>query len=439
MSEERIKFTDLKLQSDVLEAIDAFGFEYATPIQSQVITPVLEGRDVVGCAQTGTGKTAAFLIPVVNQLLTKKHEAIRCLILAPTRELAIQIEQNLVGLIYNTNITCQAIFGGNQKDNFTEQKQSIQNKVDILVATPGRLIAHINLGYTDLSEIDYFILDEADRMMDMGFIGDIMKIHKLLPAQKQTLMFSATMAANIRKLAEKILTDPVQINLAVDKPAENINQLAFMVYDNNKIALLKYIVENSTITNMLVFASRKNDVDTITRELNRVGIECAAMHSDKDQQERNELLRSFKSGKIKILIATDILSRGIDIDSLSHVVNYDIPDDPADYVHRVGRTARAGKSGAAISFINEADQFKFYNIEKLIERELDKGETPSAIGQSPEYDPTKPRKKPHGKGRGHRKGGKNFRGKKGGGYRGKSKNHSHSAKSGDRRPGGSKN
>lgn len=432
MSEEKIKFTDLKLKNDVLEAIDAFGFEYATPIQSQVITPVLAGRDVVGCAQTGTGKTAAFLIPVVDRLLEKKHDAIRCLILAPTRELAIQIEQNLVGLIYNTNITCQSVYGGNQKDNFTEQKQSIRNKVDILVATPGRLIAHINLGYTDLSEIDFFILDEADRMMDMGFIGDIMKIHKLLPEKKQTLMFSATMAANIRKLAEKILHNPVQINLAVDKPAENINQLAFMVYDNHKISLLKYIIENSVITNMIVFASRKSDVDSITRELKREGIECAAMHSDKDQQERNELLRTFKAGQINILIATDILSRGIDIDSLSHVVNYDIPDDPADYVHRVGRTARAGKSGAAVSFINDADQFKFYNIEQLIERVLEKGETPSAIGESPTYDPSKRRSSGRGK-HGSRKKGRNHRGKKGG-YRGKNNERPRGSKSGSRRP-----
>lgn len=380
-------FSDFNLNKDLLSAVDAFGFDKPTPIQAQVIPEILKGQDIIGCAQTGTGKTAAFLIPLVNKLLEKESNKVRCVILSPTRELAQQIEQNLIGFIYGTHVSCQAVYGGNEGAEFSQQKASIQNGVDIIVATPGRLKSHISLGYADFSELDFFILDEADRMLDMGFIEDIKLLNSKLPEKKQTLLFSATMAPNIRKLAEKILNNPTQINLSVDKPAENINQLAYLVYDENKVALLEHIVKTQDVKTMVVFASRKSDVDRIANSLKKYNFPIAAIHSGKDQSERNEILRKFKAGHYKMLVATDILSRGIDIDDLSHVVNHDIPDDPADYVHRVGRTARAGKSGAAISFINPKDQFKFYNIEKLVEKDLEKLQTPEEIGKSPGYDP----------------------------------------------------
>ncbi len=413
MTDTKTAFKDLPLSATLQEGVEAYGFEHATPIQSSVIPAALEGKDILGCAQTGTGKTAAFLIPIVEKCMRNQGKGIQCLVIAPTRELVIQIEQNLLGLLYFTSLSSQAIYGGQNSGDFVQQKAAMKQGADIIIATPGRLIQHINLGYVDLSTVTTFVLDEADRMLDMGFIGDIVNIHRKLENPKlQCLMFSATMAAGIRKLALDVLRDPFQINLAIAKPAAGINQQAYMVYDNNKTKLLEHIIKTNEIKSMIVFVSRIANVNDVHRDLVSLdtGLNIKAMHSGKDQDERNDIMRNFKAGNLHVLVATDILSRGIDVDDLSHVVNYDIPDDPADYVHRIGRTARAGKSGAAITFVNDKEQFRFYNIEQLIERTIEKTPTPAEIGESPTYDPTKPRKKKGGfnrKGKGKFSGNRN--------------------------------
>lgn len=378
-------FSSFNLSDEVIEGIDCMQYNSATPIQENAIPLILSRQDLIACAQTGTGKTAAFLIPLIQLLQNSSGSHIKCIILAPTRELVVQIDQNLQGLSYFAGVSSKSVYGGNQSDEFIQQKLSIQNGADIIIATPGRLIAHINLGYVKLNQVEILVLDEADRMLDMGFVGDILKINDLLVGKKQTLMFSATMATPIRKLAQQILNQPQQLNLAIAKPAEGINQMAYMVHDQNKIALLEHILANSEVKNMIVFASSKISVDNVEYRLKKLNYSVRSIHSGKEQADRNETLRLFKAGEFTILVATDIMSRGIDIDELSHVVNFDIPDDPADYVHRIGRTARAGKSGAAIAFINEKDNFKFFNIEQLIERELEKHNTPEEIGDSPKY------------------------------------------------------
>ncbi len=394
-----MKFKDLNLKPELIEGIEGMRFENATPIQEKAIPVILDNHDLIACAQTGTGKTAAFIIPVLNKLIGKADSKTRCLIIVPTRELAIQIDQNLEGLSYYTGVTSQAVYGGGESADFVAQKKSIQQGVEILIATPGRLKSYLHLDILDLSTIETLILDEADRMLDMGFIEDIKAIIQKCPKERQTLMFSATMAARIRDLSEDILNNPKQINLAIAKPAENINQQAYLVNSEHKDALLMFILEHASIKNMIIFVSRKDSADQLYRKIKAHNHSVKVIHSGRDQTERNETMRLFKAGKFKIIVATDILSRGIDIDDLSHVVNYDIPDDPADYVHRIGRTARAGASGAAISFINQKDQFNFYNIEQLIERELEKLHIPSVIGESPEYNPQKPTKKKRNKSR----------------------------------------
>lgn len=366
-----------------------------TPVQEQALPIILKNEDLMGFAQTGTGKTAAFLIPILQKLDGNTTPGIKCLILVPTRELAQQIEVNLTGLGYFTSVSSQAVYGGNQGDLFSVQKNSMTSGVDIIIATPGRFLQHVNLGYVKLNQVEMLVLDEADRMLDMGFVGDILKIGELLPKNKQTLFFSATMDGKIKQLAKKLLNNPNEINLAIAKPAEGINQMAFLVYDEYKVLLLEHYLNHQDVKNMIVFASRKVQVDEITRKLNKMGFAVTSMHSDKTQDERNEAIRLFKSGKFEVLVATDIVSRGIDIDDLSHVVNFDVPGDAADYVHRIGRTARAGKDGAGITFISPDDQLKFTYIEKLIEREVDKYLTPEEIGKSPEYNPEAQRT--HGK------------------------------------------
>lgn len=405
-------FSKFKLNQSILEGIDAMQYTSPTPVQEQALPIILKNEDLMGFAQTGTGKTAAFLIPILQKFDETKKPGIKCLILVPTRELAQQIEVNLTGLGYFTSVSSQAVYGGNQGDLFSAQKNSLTSGVDVIIATPGRFLQHINLGYVDLKSVEMLVLDEADRMLDMGFVGDILNISKMLNPEKQTLLFSATMDGKIKQLAQKLLRNPKEINLAIAKPAENINQMAFLVYDQYKIQLLEHYLRSQEVKNMIVFASRKIKVDEITRNLSRLGFSVVAMHSDKTQDERNEAMRLFKSGKYSILVATDIVSRGIDIDDLSHVVNFDVPGDAADYVHRIGRTARAGKNGAGITFISPEDQMNFTYIENLIEREVDKFLTPEEIGESPEYDPQANRK-PKGRGNnfGNKKG-RNQRNKK---------------------------
>ena len=398
-------FKELGLQGELLEGLEAMGFDQPTPIQETAIPIILKGSDLIGCAQTGTGKTGAFLIPLLNQINGSKREGTQAVILVPTRELAIQIDQALQGFSYFTDISAVAVYGGSNSDDFTKQKRAIQSGADVIVATPGRFKQHLGLGYMKLDTLTHFILDEADRMMDMGFIGDIKFVESKLPKNRQTLLFSATMAAGIRKLSYDILKDPQQINLAIAKPAAGINQRAINVYDGNKIPTLKHLIDGAEIKMMIIFAAQKSTVDSIQHELKRSGYKAEKLHSGMDQKDREATLLAFKQGKFNILAATDILSRGIDIDDISHVLNYNIPNDAADYVHRIGRTARAGKSGAAISFIDPKDQFNFWNIEQLIERTLDKENTPEDIGDSPIYDPKKPGKNAGGRS-GHRSGGR---------------------------------
>ena len=390
-----MKFSEFNLPEKIIEAIDFMGFQTATKIQEMAIPTIINGKDLIGCAQTGTGKTAAFLIPLLAKINENKSNGVKALVIVPTRELAQQIDEHFEALSYFLDIGSVAVYGGNQPELFNRQKKAIQNGVDVIIATPGRLIAHLNLGYLSLKSVDTLILDEADRMLEMGFIGDILKIIGYLPEKRQNLMFSATMKADIRKLAHQVLHEPEQINIAVSKPAEGLVQQAFMVYENSKPDFLLYLIKNLEITNMVVFVSRKVKVDEVHRHLVKAGIKCEAMHSGKEQDQRNEVIRHFRAGNFKILIATDVMSRGIDIDGISHVVNYDIPDDPADYVHRVGRTARAERTGAAITLINETkDQLYFYNIEELIEKKLEKNSIPEAVGSSPDYNPEKFLRKP---------------------------------------------
>lgn len=371
---------------EVEAAISDFGFTKPSEIQLKAIPEILAGKDLIGCAQTGTGKTAAFLIPILNKIISEENKKTRCLIICPTRELSEQIDQQIIGFAYHSSVSSIAVYGGNQAEKFTGQKKAIEHGVDIIIATPGRLLSHLNLGYLDLSAIEMLVLDEADRMLDMGFYDDIMKVVKLLPEKRQNLLFSATMHGKIRKLALQILKNPVEINLAIGKPAEGVTQRVYMVHDLHKIQLLEYIASNEHIENMIIFVSKKTEVDQVYRVLSKK-FPSGKIHSGIEQHERNQVMLDFKNKKFKFLVATDIISRGIDIKEISHVLNYDIPDDPADYVHRVGRTARADAKGQAISFLNLKDQISFFNIEKLIEQEIEKLTIPNSIGESPAYNP----------------------------------------------------
>lgn len=411
------------------------GFESATPVQEMAIPIILEGHDLIACAQTGTGKTAAFLIPTIDILDDIPGKHIKCLILCPTRELAVQIDRECEGLCYHTYVSSAAVYGGNKgADDFNRQKSAFTSGSDIVIATPGRLLQHLSLGYVDFSGVEFLILDEADRMLDMGFIADIQRIISLLPENRQTLLFSATMPTSIRNFAAQILKNPKSITLKVSKPAEGINQSAYCVFDDQKIALVSHLMKARKIESVIIFASRKNSVDRIVRALAREGFDARGMHSDRDQTEREEIINDFKNRKFPVLVATDILSRGIDIEGLSHVINYDVPPDPEDYVHRIGRTARADAKGEAITFINEDDMARFGSIERLIERELEKSPLPEGFGEGPEYAPFKKRRSSGKFGRGG-KGGKggNFNrgGKKGDFGKGKNRNHSKSSGAGD--------
>ncbi len=398
-----MNFSDLKLSPQLAESILAMGFEQATPIQELAIPAALENKDIIACAQTGTGKTAAYLIPVLHKLSENPSSNINTLILVPTRELAIQIDQQLQGFSYFVNVSSTAVYGGGDADIWTVQKNALVRGANIIIATPGRLISHLNFGYVNFDTIEHFILDEADRMLDMGFVDDIMNIEKHLPKTKQTLMFSATMPDKIRTLAKKILQNPFRIDLGISKPAENILQVAYLVYDENKIALIKKLVEGKDLESILIFSATKRNVKSITSTLKDIGFLAGEIHSDLEQKEREEVLLDFRNRKIQVLVATDIVARGIDITEIDLVINFDVPSDAEDYVHRVGRTARAQSSGVAITFINKKEQEKFQRIEKLIEDEILKLPTPNEIGESPDYNPKSETKKPKYK---HKKGGK---------------------------------
>ncbi len=416
-----LKFTEFDLSYSVLDSILSLGFEEATPIQEEAIPLALDGKDLIACAQTGTGKTGAYLIPVIERLSESPSGHIRALIIAPTRELAEQIDQNVDAMSYFTGVSSVVVIGGKDAGGFDRQKYAIQNGVDIVIATPGRLLTHMDLNYVDFSQVEFVILDEADKMLDMGFHADILKILKDVPENRQTLMFSATMPKRIRELAKQIQKEPIEINFNLSKPAAGVAQRVFFAYDDQKIPLLQHIVETEEVESMLIFASSKVSVDEIHRKLDKLGYDVRAMHSDKTQEERQETLRLFKAKQFKIIVGTDVLARGIDIDNLSHVLNFDTPRDAEDYVHRVGRTARASATGKAITFVNPRDMRRLAGIESLIESEIPRGTLPDELGDGPEYRAGGGGHRGGGGGRhggGERRGGGGGRGRRGGGGRG---------------------
>lgn len=404
-------FKELNLHQDVLEGLNAMGFEKPTPIQAQAIPVVIDNKDLIAVAQTGTGKTAAFLLPILHKISEEQtpEGEINTLIISPTRELAVQIDQQLEGLGYFTIATSMPVYGGGDGDGFAREKKALEGGAHIIVGTPGKLISHLNLGYAKTENLKHLILDEADRMLDMGFYDDIMKIIGHLPKEgRQTLMFSATMPPKIRKLAKDILKDPEEISIAISKPAEKVVQAAFMAYDGQKIELVKYLLRDNDVPSLIIFASTKVKVKQLTRELQNEGLNAKPISSDLEQADRESILNEFKSKKLPILVATDVISRGIDIDNIDMVINYDVPNDPEDYIHRIGRTARASSEGEAVTFINDDDQYKFGRIEALIEKEIRKVNLPADLGEGPTYNP----KKRGGGGRGRKPYGR-----KGGGRR----------------------
>ncbi len=383
-----MKFEELGLHEDILQGLDALGFEKATPIQEQAIPIILSGNDIIGCAQTGTGKTAAFLLPIMHSIISgNEHEDTKCLIIVPTRELAIQIDQQLQGLSYFSQVSSIAIYGGNDGDSFSQQKTALSTGASIIIATPGRLIAHLAMSYVKMDHLKFLVLDEADRMLDMGFFDDIKKIISHLPKQRQNLLFSATMPPKIRQLAKDVLTDPEEINIAISVPAEKVIQIGFSVYETQKIPLIMHLLSFDKFTSVIIFCSTKDNTKSLSKSLKKTHLKVEDIHSDLDQRQREEVLNQFKARKLNVLVATDILSRGIDIEDIDLVINYDVPNDGEDYIHRIGRTARAASKGAAFTMINVEEQYKFSQIEELIGHAIPKGKAPEALGETPEYNP----------------------------------------------------
>lgn len=417
-------FRELQLNELLLEGLDAMGFETATPIQEQAIPAILKGRDLIACAQTGTGKTAAFLLPVLDRLCREPLDGIDTLILVPTRELAVQIDQQLDGFAYFLEMSSLPIYGGRDGASFEQEKKALSLGANIIVATPGRLIAHLNMGYVKMETLRHLILDEADRMLDMGFINDIKKIIDYLPKTKQILMFSATMPSKIRQFAKRTLNDPVQITLAVSKPAEGIFQAAYEVQDDQKPYLIKSLLakRKGKKERILIFSKTKASVKNVVGILRSVSLDVGEIHSDFDQSDRESTLRSFKNGSLQILVATDILSRGIDASGIKLVINYDVPNDPEDYIHRIGRTARAKTDGLALTFINRQDRRKFKNIEHLMEKEVRKLPLPAEVPPS-----QGPSRRPKGPGRGGK--GNYGRSRSGGGRSGNRRSNNNSKRS----------
>lgn len=390
-----MRFDELDLEFDVLDALDAMNFVECTPIQEQAINVVLDGNDLIACAQTGTGKTAAYLLPTINNLVRDEdnpRDAVRCIVMVPTHELAQQIDRQLEGFSYFVPISSVAIHGGTDGKAFARQQRGLMNGADIVIATPGRLLAHMKMGYVDLSKVSVFILDEADRMLDMGFYDDIFQIASRLPKSRQTLMFSATMPTKIQQLANTILVDPVEVKIAVSRPTEKIDQSKVVCYETQKTAVLKHLFKTAHSQRVIVFASSKLKVKELNRELRRDGWKTGEMHSDLDQPAREKVMSDFRAGRVDILVATDIVARGIDIDDISMVVNYDVPHEAEDYVHRIGRTARANTDGKAVTFVSERDRRKFKMIEQFLGYEVRCEELPAEFGKMPDYSSAKPDK-----------------------------------------------
>ncbi|MDP2415277.1 DEAD/DEAH box helicase [Daejeonella sp.] len=380
-------FSDFNFDPQLLEGLQSMGYVKPTPIQSQAIPLILNHKDLIACAQTGTGKTASYLLPVLQHISISEKKYTKALILAPTRELAQQIDQQVEGLAYFAGISSIAVYGGGDGMIYEQQRRAMMDGVDIVIATPGRLIAHLASGVIKLDHLQYLVLDEADRMLDMGFYEDILRIISNLPKERQTLLFSATMPPKIRTLANTILKNPEQINIALSQPAAGISQQVYMVYDNQKIKLISTLLKGGEYKSVLIFCSRKETVKDLNRTLRKEGIKSEAFHSDLEQEQRETVLRAFKSRTLPVIIGTDVLSRGIDVEGISLVINFDVPPDPEDYIHRIGRTARAETTGTAITFVNEKDQRKFSFIENLIGKEIPRMTLPEELGEEPVYSP----------------------------------------------------
>ncbi len=403
-------FDELDLNDNVLDALYDMHFETCTPVQEKCIPEILKGNDVLGVAQTGTGKTAAYLLPILSKLADGDYskDTINCVIMSPTRELAQQIDQAIQGFDYYLNgVSSLAIYGGNDGNRYDQELKSLTLGADVIIATPGRLLSHITMGNADLSKVSFFVLDEADRMLDMGFSEDIKKIAKHLPPTCQTIMFSATMPEKIEELAKTILKNPVEVKIAVSKPAEKIRQSAYVCYEDQKMGIIKDIFKQGDLKRVIIFSGKKQKVKMINHALQKINVNCGEMHSDLDQAQRDDIMYKFKSGQIDVLVATDIVARGIDIDDIAMVINFDVPRDAEDYVHRIGRTARADRDGVAITFINEDDIVYFKQIEKLLEKEIEKVALPEELGKGPEY---KLPEKQKGRGRGRRNDRRDRRG-----------------------------
>jgi superfamily II DNA/RNA helicase len=390
-----MKFPEFNLRPELLEAISYMGFEEATPIQDQAIPLIMSNRDLIACAQTGTGKTAAFVLPILHKLAGRRNSGISTLVIVPTRELAQQLDQQIQGLSYFIPVSCCAVYGGGDGSGWDLERKALTTDNDIVVATPGKLIAHLNMGYVKFDKVEHLILDEADKMLDMGFLPDIYKIVSHIPEKRQTLMFSATMPPKIRELAKSILNNPAEISIEMSKPAEGVLQAAYLTYDNQKTPLINSLIADKPDYNsILIFTSTKVKVTQITKQMRGKGYPVEGISSDLEQHERNEVLSRFKSKKTRVLVATDVLSRGIDIKDINLVINYDVPADAEDYVHRVGRTARANTTGIALTLVNEHDMQRFKRIEELIEKEIIKLKVPAELGAGPEWS-ERPSGRPH--------------------------------------------
>jgi superfamily II DNA/RNA helicase len=414
-----------------MEGISAMGFESPTPIQEQAIPAILQGKDIIGSAQTGTGKTAAFLLPVIQNIIASREATkTRALVIVPTRELAQQIDQHMEGFSYFTPVSSIAVYGGGDGSLFAQEKKALSEGTEVVICTPGRMIAHLNNNYVKFDSLKYLILDEADRMLDMGFYEDIMKIIQYLPKQRQNLMFAATMPEEIRKLARKVLHQPVELNIAISKPAEKILQVAYAVYETQKLPLVTHLLKGRDLKSVIVFCSTKVSAKQLGRQLKREGLRAQDIHSDLDQKAREEIMLDFRNRKLNILVATDLLSRGIDVDNIELIINYDVPHEGEDYIHRIGRTARAESDGVAITLISQEEQFKFARIERLLEKEVTKSAVPEEFGEAPEYNPSRNR----GRSGGFRGGGRNKGGgdRKGGGGKNRGKGSYKGKRSGSR-------
>ena len=405
-------FEETQLNDNILDALYDMHFEEMTPIQEKCIPLVLEGRDVMGIAQTGTGKTAAYLLPILSLLDDNEYpdDAINCVIMAPTRELAQQIDQAMEGFSYYLHgVSSIAVYGGNDGGRFDQELKSLRGGAPVVIATPGRLLSHLKVGNLNLARTSFFVLDEADRMLDMGFIDDILQITKLLPQDCQKLMFSATMPPKIRELAVTLLRKPAEVKLKVSRPADKIVQQAYVCYDPQKLQIIDHLFRNGDLKRVIIFCGKKDRVKEIARQLRHLKINCAPMHSDLTQQERDDVMYRFKAGQVDVLVATDIVARGIDIDDISIVINFDVPHDAEDYVHRIGRTARADRDGQAITFVNDRDIKRFMQIEKFLGREVEKLPLPEGAGEGPEYkaaERSASKGRRHGKRRGRKDKGR---------------------------------